>query len=228
MKETRKELILGTSLLAGFACVLVIMFTPIINGQNPINYLDDLYNSISKGSVYYIPDLQKETKSLAGKKIEVNVPFLKEEQAKDFVTLFSKISEDVKLLPNSVSMSGDLGIIMSQALVDSDLMFHNKGKEIASKYGIPERQTMYNWWLTVNAIDKQLKYEERFDESKLVMSMKNKGIECAFNYYGVEPRQISSAIMLVVASLCFYVAYTLLFGFAIMYIFVGFGLKIGH
>ncbi len=228
MKENRTEFIIGMSLLAGFTCVLVIMFTPIINGQNPINYLDDLYNSISKGSVYYIPELKEDAKSLVGKKVEVTVPFLKEEQGNDLKTLFSNVGENVTLASDSISMTADLGLLLGQALVDSDLMFHNNGKEIAEKYNTAERQSMYNWWLTANAVEKQLNDEERFEEVKILVSIRNKGIECAFNYYGVEPKDIANAVWLVVASLVFYVAYTLLFGFAIMYIFVGFGLKISH
>ena len=43
-----------------FAVVLVVMFMPLFGGQNALNYMDALYNSISKGSAYYVADLRVE------------------------------------------------------------------------------------------------------------------------------------------------------------------------
>lgn len=228
MEESKKALMIGVGLTAGFAVVLILLFSPIINGQNPINHLDNLYNSISKGSVYYIPGLKENAREYEGRDIDVSVAFMTEQQAQDLANLYARTGGEVDIKEDTVRLEGDLGRIIAVALEDSDLMFHNQGAEVAEQYGINERHTMYNWWLTMKAIDKQLTKEKRFDEAKFVMSVQKRAVECSFNYYLVEPREISTAMFLVIASLAFYVIYTLWFGFAIMYVFIGLGLKIGH
>ena len=60
----------GTAMLAAFVAILIVMFMPVFNGQNGLNYLDALYNSISKGSAYYIPKMQQAVKPFAGRRIE--------------------------------------------------------------------------------------------------------------------------------------------------------------
>ena len=47
----------GVALLAAFAVVLVAMFLPIFDGRNALDYMDSLFNSVSKGSAYYVADL---------------------------------------------------------------------------------------------------------------------------------------------------------------------------
>ncbi|MBU4378934.1 MAG: hypothetical protein KJ724_07500, partial [Proteobacteria bacterium] len=55
MIHNKKEFTGGMVLLVLFFVVLFYMFQPMFNGLNSMAYLDALYNSISKGSVYYIP-----------------------------------------------------------------------------------------------------------------------------------------------------------------------------
>jgi len=55
-----------------------------------------------------------------------------------------------------------------------------------------------------------------------------KGVECSYNYYGIDPQQISDRLGIVVFSLVFYVLYTVWYGFAILYLFQGLGLKLEH
>jgi len=59
-----------------------------------------------------------------------------------------------------------------------------------------------------------------------VRSVNEKGIEPAYNYFGIEPDSVSSRIGVVIFSLVFYVIYTVWYGFALMFIVEGLGLKI--
>ena len=59
MIAKKKEFYGGFVMLAGFFIVLAIMFMPVIDGHNAMEYSDSLYNSISKGSAYYIPKIKK-------------------------------------------------------------------------------------------------------------------------------------------------------------------------
>ena len=52
MIAKKKEFYGGSLMLLAFIAVLFIIFSPIFKGQNGLNYLDALYNSISKGSAY--------------------------------------------------------------------------------------------------------------------------------------------------------------------------------
>jgi hypothetical protein len=50
----------------------------------------------------------------------------------------------------------------------------------------------------------------------------------AFNFFGIEPQNITDKIGIVVFALAFYVIYTLWFGFSIMYLFEGWGMELEH
>jgi hypothetical protein len=55
-----------------------------------------------------------------------------------------------------------------------------------------------------------------------------KAVEPSYNYYRIEPQNIGDRWVVVIFSLIFYVVYTLWYGFSIMYIFEGWGMKLGH
>ena len=57
-KTNTTKLGIGITLLVSFIIVLVIFFMPVFEGKNGLDYLDNLYNSISKGSAYYIPKVE--------------------------------------------------------------------------------------------------------------------------------------------------------------------------
>ena len=62
----------------------------------------------------------------------------------------------------------------------------------------------------------------------MVAFVVKKAVESSYNYYKIEPEKIGDRLGIVVLSLVFYVIYTLLYGFAILFMFEGWGLKIGH
>ena len=52
-----------------------------------------------------------------------------------------------------------------------------------------------------------------------------KGVEVAFNFYGIEPQSVVSKAGILSFALVFYVIYTLWWGVAIFFLFEGFGLQ---
>jgi hypothetical protein len=228
MKLVKRDLTIGTGLLISFAVILVSMFLPLFDGQKPIDYLDSLYNSISKGSVYYIPKLKEEAKYYEGKKINAAVSYLTATQADDLIHQYKPVLNQIRQQENKVVFEGDLGILLRHILQDADQMFNNRGDELESRTGIAPRHLMFNWWTTLKAVKKKLTNEKRFEEAKFVSAIQNRAVECSFNYFGVVPREISTAVVLVIGSLIFYITYTLWFGFSIMYLFTGLGLKLEH
>jgi hypothetical protein len=99
---------------------------------------------------------------------------------------------------------------------------------LVAKYGYDEKRVMFNWWTSSSKISKYLTKEKRFEGAKLFDNIKKKALEPAYNYYGVKIEDWKANIALVLASLAFYVLYTLWYGFGLMYVFEGLGYKIGH
>ncbi len=228
MKSTRKELYMGITLLIGFCVVLVGLFSPIINGQNPINYFDNLYNSISKGSVYYIPEMMSENEQIENKPIIASIGFLTNSQADSMLQVYQEAGIKAEKQQESIQISTSLSTLLGIMLRDSDAMFKNDGQQLKATYGMDEKEVLYVWWLTLKDVKKELNSANRFEEAKFANAVHTKAVECAFNYYEIEPYNIMDEAWFVIASLVFYVIYTLWFGYSIMYIFTGLGLKLEH
>lgn len=218
----------GLVLLAAFFAVLISMFIPMYKGGNFLNYMDNLYNSISKGSAYYIPGLQKDTAAYAGSPFQVTLDLANARQAEETVPLFEKAGARVTRTDAQIAVDGDLAPILDSVLADSDLMFHNKGEQVREKYGYGERQVLFNWWTALTKLDAALKRQEKFKEAKFVGNVNQRAVECAYNYYEIVPENIGDKAGIVIFSLVFYVIYTLWFGFAIMFMFEGWGLRLEH
>ncbi len=62
----------------------------------------------------------------------------------------------------------------------------------------------------------------------MTATIQKKAVETAYNYFEVEPVHIMDKLGLVIFSLAFYVIYTLWYGFAILFLFEGWGLKLSH
>ncbi|MBW2708341.1 MAG: hypothetical protein JRD04_03505 [Deltaproteobacteria bacterium] len=148
------------------------------------------------------------------------------EHAEQTALLFRKSGAAVEVSENKLKVTGDFGKILNNCLNDADSMYRNDGKTIVAKYGYNERQALYNWWQACKEMDKDLKRQKKFEAAKAVMTLKKKGVETSYNYYKIEPQKISDRLGVVAFSLIFYVIYTLWYGFAIMYMFEGWGLRL--
>lgn len=224
----KKEFYTGFGLFVVFWIVLIILFMPVSSGKNALENLDMLYNSISKGSAYYIPKAKKAAKPLNGTQVSVDLKLDTDKQAEQIATLFEKGGGRVQVSGANLKVSGDLGQILENSLTDADYMYHNDGKRVSDKYGISEKQALYNWWKALKALDLDLKKQKKFVAAKVVDLIQKKAVETAYNYYGIEPQKITDRFGVVIFSLIFYVVYTLWYGFAIMYMFEGLGLRLEH
>jgi hypothetical protein len=215
-------------MLVAFFAVLALFFTPIFGGLNGLDFLDGLYNSISKGSAYYIPKLKDEAKTFGGNPVELSLAMANPAQAQQTSQLLMKAGTTVNVTDAKLKASGDLGKILEGALADADAMYKNDGKAVADKYGFGERQALYTWWQAFKAIEKDLNNQKKFKEAKAVANISKKGIEASYNFYRVEPQSIMDRLGVVVFSLVFYVVYTLWYGFAILFMFEGWGMQLEH
>jgi hypothetical protein len=228
MIANMKKFILGLVMMATFIVVLIIFFSPVLGGKNGLEYLDDLYNSISKGSAYYIPKLRQDVQAFAGSTVDMTLKLKSAEQARQTSLLFEKAGALINVSESTLKVSGDLGAILQSCLEDSDSMYINDGQKLSARYGYDERQAMYNWWTASKEMDNDLKKQKKFKAADMVATVEKKAVETVYNYYRIEPQKISERYGIVVLSLIFYVIYTVWYGFAFMYLFEGWGMRLEH
>jgi hypothetical protein len=214
----------GGTLAVSFVVVLVLMFSPIFNGENALQAADRLFNSIAKGSTYYFPGLIKKNQKYRETRFEATLKL--SDAARDKATkLLTQAGVGISGSSNQLKVSGFLGQVLEAALGDSEAMFNDRGKEIADKYGFPEKEVLHTWWQTLRALDKDLTKQKHFGEASFVADVVKKGVEVGYNFYGIPAERASSKAGVLSFALVFYVVYTLWWGYAIYFLFEGVGLQ---
>ena len=228
MIYNKKEFYTGTSLLVVFFVVLFMMFQPIYHGHNAMQFLDNLYNSISKGSIDYSGQLKTDAAAYMDKSVDLSLTYGSEAEAVQSALMFTKAGATAVPDGAALHVTGSLGAILEGSLDDAKLMYDNDGDAVQGKYGIAPRRSLFNWWTSLKLVSKSLNKQSQFESAKFVDTVRTKAVEASYNYYKVEAQHISDDIGLMVFSLVFYVAYTLWYGFAILFVFEGWGLKLSH
>jgi len=218
----------GMVMMIAFMVVLVAMFLPIFGGKNGLQYLDDLYNSISKGSADYFDKVRADAQPFAGKTLDVTIKLSNPEQAAQVANLLNAGKAMTNVTDASVKVSGDLGAIIDNAMVDARALYENKGDALQAKYGYDARRVGYNWYQAIRKMEDALNKQEQFQMAKVLHVVNSKTVETAYNYYGIEGQKISERVGVVLFSLVFYVIYTLWYGFGIMFLFEGIGMQLEH
>lgn len=224
----KKEFTGGLVMMIGFWIVFAILLSPVFAGQNLLDYMDSMYNSISKSSSYFIPATRDKVEKYKGKTIELGIKAPEGEAGERRALLLRGAGMTVESGDKEMKVKGDLGGMLDSILADADAMFANDGQKVTGRYGYNEKEALYGWWNILNDMEKSLNKQEKFKESKLLYQVKTKTVEPAFNYYGIQSQSIREKAVLVIISLGGYVIYTLWFGFAILFMFEGWGLKLEH
>lgn len=223
----KKEFSLGLAMFAGFWVLFVILMSPVFAGKNLLDYMDNLYNMISKSSANYISSVREKAAEYKGNQVSFAIK-AKGDQASRMTKIFQAGGATVTAEGEKLKVSGDLGAIITNILADADAMFANDGQAIKTKYGVDEKPLMYDAYNAVKAAEKDLNAQSKFKEGKILHNVMTKALEPAYNYYGIQAVPIKEKWGTVVISLVGYVFYTLWFGFAILFMFEGWGLKLEH
>ncbi len=238
--KNRKEMNIGIVLFVSFFVVLFLMWSPLFgtdsegNKLNAFHAADNLFNSISKGSSYFIDDLKQSNQPYIGSSpVQLALELPDEQTATVAAQVLARHDVQVDRQGTSLDVQGDLGRILEETIEDSKSMYNNQGGEVAQRYDMQEqdaRQIMYAWYRTLQAMEKSLYDQEEFALGKHVVTVISKGVEVGYNFYTIEAQSSASKAGILTFSLVFYVAYTLWWGLAIFYLFEGFGLKMtkGH
>ena len=222
----KKELGIGIFLLVTFAVVMVMIFMPILDGGNALNYLDNLYNSISKGSAYYIPKVEHLVEEHGSEAVTLNLKLDDSRTAQATEPLFARAGATTAVEGATLMVNGDIETIFGTCLEDAESAYHNRGEDVTARYGMDARTTLFNWWQALGAMEKDLNRQKLFDAAKLTHTVQAKTVECAYNYYGIESQAIKDRWGTVLFSLVFYVLYTIWYGYGIMYLFEGIGFEL--
>lgn len=223
----KKEFAIGMGLMASFVAVLIFMFTPSFKGKNAFQASDDLFNTISKGSAYFIPAVRAHAGEYAFD-MDIEYHARSEKSAEYAVMLLEHAGLTAHRAGEMVQVRGELTDMVNAALDDADLMFYNKSGEMAAEYNIPEdqaKEALGAWVDVLAGAERALTKQSKFDRAKYISQVKGKGVEPAYNYLGITPESAKSKAGILTFALAFYVIYTLWYGFAIFYLFESLGLK---
>ena len=215
-------LLLGISFLG----VLFLIFQPIFPGEKTgLDFSDDLFNKLSKGSSYFIPAVAKDNEKFMGTNFSVNIKLDKPEQVESAIKVLTAGGAQATAKETQLAISGDLGKLLGNAIQDSDEMYKNEGAKVSSRYGLKETDVMALWWSVLSKMNKEFQKDKKINESDMVTKVMQKAVEPAYNYYGIEAEKVSGKAFTLTGLLVFYVAYTMWWGYAIFYMFDGIGLS---
>jgi|YNPNPStandDraft_1061719.scaffolds.fasta_scaffold11014_3 hypothetical protein len=221
----KKDFGKGAVLAASFLVVLGVMFSPVFEGGNAFKAADKLFNSIAKGSSYYMPAVAKEAASFEGTLFEVTIALKAPEMTRHAKTVLARAGAEVTEAAYDLKVRGDLGRLTKTCLEDAEAMFHNQESRVSDRYGIAGKDALVTWWHVLNLTAKDLTRQERFKEAAYLEQVMKKGVEVGYNFFGIEPKKASTKAGILTFALAFYVLYTLWWGYAILYLFHGLGLE---
>ncbi|MEM4268483.1 MAG: hypothetical protein QXK37_06675 [Candidatus Woesearchaeota archaeon] len=223
---TKRAMSIGIFLSLSFFGVLILIFSPVFGGgKNGLEFSDEMFNKLSKGSSYFIPKVMQDNKKFIGKQISTTIKLEKADMIEKAAKVLTISGANVETNGTELKILADLGSLMEKALKDSDDMYKNDGKSVSERYGFDEKEVMVSWWNIMKPLDKQLKKEGKIEESKIVSDVMKKAVETAHNFYGIEAKKVTEKAGLMTGLLIFYVLYTMWWGFAIYYLFEGIGLS---
>ncbi len=229
--EMRKGLIMFVSFFIVFAAMWAPWYGKDETGKglNAFMAADNLFNSISKGSSYFVDTLKKDNAAFEGKTdLDMTVEISDDSMLDLLDTVLSRHVENLQIDGSSISFEADLTELVEDVLVDSEDLYNNQSAELAQRYNQQEEDTRavgYAWYLFLRAMEDRFNQEGDFNAAKHVSEVVNRGVEVGYNFYGIEAEKATSKAGILSFSLVFYVLYTLWWGMAIFYLFEGLGLK---
>lgn len=225
--RNKKTFTIGLVMIASFILCYVGMLSPNFgNGRNGLEYSDDMFNSLSKGSAYFIKDAQKVADGQKGNNINLTIKASSPEDALKWGKLYTTAGATVTVKESSVTIDGDFGEILGAVVADSDFMYHNDSKPLEAKYGYDGREATNNWNNSFKKIDAALKAKSQFPQEFDLVKVQKKALEPAYNYYGIEIKKVSENIATLTFLLSFYLLYTVWYGFGLFYFFDGLGIVV--
>ena len=224
-KSFTTGLLLMISFMAVFSVILMPVFPDEKGKVTGLDYADRLFNRLSKGSSWFIPEIMPRVKAMEGKEIEVTVPLKEAASADTVVGLFTANGAAAKAEGRLVHVKADFGRLLASVLADCEAIYNDKPEPVSAKYGMDGYQALALWWAALQPMIKELQKIKLIPEAQALDLVIRKGIEPAYNFQGIEAGSVQKEFVVMLALLIFYVVYTLWYGFAIFELFEGVGLS---
>ncbi|OGW37462.1 MAG: hypothetical protein A2010_15275 [Nitrospirae bacterium GWD2_57_9] len=215
---------LGALFAVTFFGVLFMIFSPVFSGKNGLEFADESFNKLAKGSSYFIPKVSKSVEKFAGKTMAAGIGLETSEDAVNTEKILKLAGAKVTRNDVVLMVEGDFTAILGSALKDADAMFNNNGKAVSDRYGMDEKKALKYWWTALAKIEKQLKKDKNIEMAKMISDVNKKGIEPGYNFYQIDANKVIDHAGMMSGLLIFYVFYTMWWGYAIFYLFDGIGL----
>lgn len=220
----KRQFIIGVVLLIAFFVTLAVILSPVFDGKTGLQMADGLFNSLSKESSYYIPDVAKKAEGFTGSRLEVALQLGSREELEKTQRLFAAAGAEVKAGGTELTVRGDLGKIAKSALADAEAVFKEREDEVEARYGFPGKEAVYCWWAAFKQIEKDYLVGGKNAEALFIKKLNSRALEPAYNYSGIPPARSSEHAGLTAGMLIFYLIYTVWYGFAVLMIFEGLGI----
>ncbi len=214
----------GALFAVTFLGVLFMIFSPVFNGKNGLEFADESFNKLAKGSSYFIPKVAKSVETLAGKTISSGISLEKSDDAIATEKILTAAGAKVTRNDVTLKVEGDITAILGSALKDADAMYKNEGKAVSDRYGMDEKKALKYWWTALGKIEKQMKKEKNIEMAKVISEVNKKAVEPGYNFYKIDANRVIDHAGMMSGLLVFYVFYTMWWGYAIFYLFDGVGL----
>ena len=249
----KKHFVKGLLMLITFGILFCALLFPIMrdergNHLTGLQYADNVFNELSKGSSNFIPQCRQVSDTMKGKTVTVSIPYKKAELMDTAIAVFKKAGLEAKNDNGRFAFSGDLGAILGLATDMSEKLYQNDAKSVVSLLGMEAElakvdtskfdpahkdvmaqeavalQAARAVWYALSPSIKALQKQSLVGEAKAVDQVLRRAVEPGNNYYSVEPVKVKDHIVLLAAMLIFYILYTLWYGFSIFELFEGLGL----
>ena len=206
----------GSILLISFLVLFCVLLTPVMrdekgNHLTGLQYADNVFNELSKGSSYFIPSVREHVKTVEKTNVKVTVTMKKADLAETAVQVLTKAGMTASADGARVTYEGNLAAMLNAAMT-------------ARYDGTHALKAAAAWWYVLSPSIKELQKQRLIAEAQVVDQVLRRAVEPGNNFYSVEPVKVSDHIWLMSGMLIFYVIYTLWYGFAIFELFEGVGL----
>jgi hypothetical protein len=181
---------------------------------------------LAKKSAYSIPEARAKAAKFSGRQVDFGV---KPRDAADLAGLArlleahgirSSLTDDGR-----VRFSGDLAQLSDQALTDADAAFHDGLGSLEARYRMPGHEVLYSWWIIFDGLTRRFIQEAAVAEANFTRFLTTRVLEPAYNFRRVPAADGRSAAWHMAALLAFYVVYTLWYGFSLLCVFEGLGIR---
>lgn len=228
--RNKKKFGQGLVLILSFAALFWVIMLPVFhdganNRLTGLQYADTVFNELSKGSSYFIPEVFAAIEPMTGREVSLTARVVPALAPVALQELGRAGVRNIKETAGELSFSGDLGAILKTAVEDSESLYKDDSAALASRYNNANPLVVGEaWWRLLNPCVKELQKQGKIGEAAAVEEVVRRAIEPGYNFYGIPSARVSENIFLICAMMAFYVLYAVWYGFAVYRLFDGFGL----